>query len=428
MVTHNAELAKKYATRIVRMKDGIIESDTNRFRQLVTPINKVETKKEDKLEIIDEKHNDKHEKQKSSMRFKTALGLSIRNLLTKKGRTIITSIAGSFGIIGVALVLALSNGFEGYVHRIESQTASTMPLNIPSYAVYYEQNPNYTEPERYPDTNEIYPIVSKNGKAQYRYNNFSHKYLNYLDKLRDQDKILNDYIINYDDGYSLNLMTDFVDGSVGVVKNDTTVGISGLIKQYTGLPMTLFHILYGKEEYIRETYDLIDGSYPENYDECVVVVDQYNRLPKNVLKKLGFFDESATEADMKNHPISFDDLYNKKFKVFSNGDFYTENKGMDVVDNYENSKHISTFHRSNLDNLYKENDKGITLKITGVLRPSKYSTFTLMGNGLCYTTSLQDKMVELNNKAKITNVVKDNYSFNKKDEKGNTLDLIDFTK
>ena len=187
MVTHNQDLADKYATRIIRIKDGEIESDSKPYIYKDIEQNKIENKKE-----------------KTSMGFFAALKISLKNLLTKKGRTILTSVASSFGIIGVALVLALSNGFSNYIERIESQTASMMPVNISAYTAKYTQDDSIKLPPKFGDTNLVYPYISNTTNVTYKYNNFNEKYLNYLKYLRDDKKYLNDFIISYGNSYSFN--------------------------------------------------------------------------------------------------------------------------------------------------------------------------------------------------------------------------------
>lgn len=427
MVTHNKELALKYSNRIIELKDGTIVHDSN--PSTYKPPLKEEQKKV-KLEIIDEKNKKntrkKEKSNKTSMNFLTALNISLKNLLTKKGRTILTSIAASFGITGVALVLALSNGFTNYVNRIESETASTMPINVPSYTVKYVKNEDITLPDKFPDTNEIYPYVSTFGSATYVYNNFNDKYIQYLNKLKNEEGLMNDYLINYNDSYSFNLMTEFPNSGVGIVNNQTIDVASSLISSFTGLPTSLFHVLYGQEEYITQTYEIIDGYYPTNQNELVMVVDEYNRLSPTVLKALGFYSSTTTTAEMNANPIKFEDLYNKKFKVFTNEDFYQSATSTSQIDNMLHTRNIYSFTNYNYDSLFNDSSKGIELKITGVLRIKKTSSVGVMTTGLCYLPSLQETIINANKTSQISTIFKENYALNKKDSSGNSLTSIDF--
>lgn len=409
MVTHNQELANKYATRIIRIKDGEIESDSKPYIYKDIVENKIPNKKE-----------------KTSMGFFTALKISLKNLLTKKGRTILTSVASSFGIIGVALVLALSNGFSNYIERIESQTASMMPVNISAYTAKYTQDDSIKLPPKFGDTNLVYPYISNTTNVTYKYNNFNEKYLNYLKYLRDDKKYLNDYIISYGNSYSFNLMTDFPDGSYKIVNNKTNISFGSMLNSVTGVPTTLFHVLYGEEKYITETYDLIDGTYPQNENELVLVIDQYNRISPTTLIELGFY---GSDVDPKNmEPIKFSDLYNKKFKIFSNDEFYKETKIDNSVtkDNYNHDRSLYTYKAAkDYKDMFVDDSLGMELKITGVLRPSKNSTIQMMASGLCYTTKLQEKLTNENKNAPIANNFSKNYSFNKVNPTTNDKYVID---
>ena len=160
MVTHNEELAEKYANRIIKMKDGVVINDSS-------PKNDI---------FNNTKETTKEKKKKTSMPFFTALKISIKSLFTKKGRTALTSIAASFGIIGVALVLALSNGFTKYVKRVEGETASQTPINVSSYTIIdvkTDEESEINETTKYPETNDIFPYISPSNSYTYKYTIFT---------------------------------------------------------------------------------------------------------------------------------------------------------------------------------------------------------------------------------------------------------------
>jgi putative ABC transport system permease protein len=401
MVTHNEELAEKYATRIIKMKDGEIIKDSDPSKFIPTPPNKKKKK----------------EKKKTSMSFFTALKISIKSLFTKKGRTVLTSVAASFGIIGVALVLALSNGFSNYVGRIESETASQTPVNIPSYTVTGSQSEEETEKNetsKYPDSNNVYPYISPTKTSTYKYNIFSQKYINFLDKLKNEDNLINDYLVNYSDYYSFNLITEFPDsmdekteGGVGSVNYITSNYISSSLSQYTGLPTNYFHPLYGEEEYISESYEIIEGTYPTKSNELVLVVDNCNRINFSTLKALGFYNSSDSETnvllkdgDTKVKPITWDTIKSKKYKAFSFNDYYKKDEIFTVTDGEGNTVELQNYVTNDLNELYSDDSKGIELKIVGILRPKKTTTIPLMTVGLCYLSSLQNELVNENDDTK----------------------------
>ena len=413
MVTHNEELANKYANRIIKMKDGEVLEDTAPSKFIPTPPNK----------------NKKKEKKKTSMSFFTALKISIKSLFTKKGRTVLTSVAASFGIIGVALVLALSNGFSSYVGRIESETASQTPVNVPSYTItgsQIEEESEKNETTKYPDTNEIYPYISPTKTATYKYNIFNQKYINFLDKLKNEDGLINDYLINYSNYYSFNLITEFpqsidqkTDGGVAKVNYNTSNYISSTLSQYTGLPTNYFHPLYGEEKYITESYEVIEGTYPQKSNELVLVVDNCNRINFSTLKALGFYNSVDEESnvllkdqDTKVRPIEWETIKSKKYKVFSFNEYYKKDAVYTTTDGEGNTVKFQNYVTNDLNELYSDENSGIELKIVGILRPKKTTTIPLMTVGLCYLSSLQNEIVSLNDDTKYDVPIVDEFEKN----------------
>ena len=422
MVTHNQDLAYQYSDRIIKFKDGEVESDTwdaetikkaKESEDLIIQKKKEEEVKE--LQIIDEsdkKNKKKKRKEKlSSMSFFTALNLSFRNLLTKKGRTIMTSIAGSFGIIGVALVLAVNNGFSLWIDQMEEETASQMPLTVSSYSVSYEVNEDYDKNPQYSDEELVYPYISEMGKQTITYNNITQKYINYLDHLKESTDLINDYVINYGDEYAFNLTTtDPVTNEAYVVENGTFTSISNVLYSITGLPTNYFHVLFGQEEYITQSYDVIAGEYPDSSDmsQMALVVDSRNQIPLEALKELGFYQniETVDEDYAEEHPVTFDEILNKKYKVFTNTDFYSESTATSA-----NGETIYYYENNDLEGTYNDSSKGIEVTISGILRPKKESTMTSMAAGLAYQNSLQEYLISENQKASIYSNIKNNIAW-----------------
>lgn len=427
MVTHNNELAEKYSSRIISLKDGRVVNDTNKREKHEEIIQEEKVE----LQLVNEKNKKKKDKkvkkERTSMSFFTALSISLKNLLTKKGRTSLTSIAASFGIIGVALVLALSNGFNNYIGRIESETASTLPINIPSYNIVYSEVESSVEYTKFTDSKVVYPYISTTGTATYVYNNFSEKYIQYLNKLKNEDKLMNDYVISYGDSYSFNLTTELPSGEVSIVKNLSTNTVNSLVNSYIGLPTNFFHVLYGQEEYITQTYEIIDGTYPQNENELVLIVDEYNRISPSVLRALGFYNSNTTADEMYANPIDFSDLYTKKYKIFTNDEFYSLNsEELSTQDNLNRERKIYNYQNNDLNSLFNDESKGIELKITGVLRVKRTSTIQVMATGLCYLPSLQETIVNSNKTSQISTNIKENYAFNKTDDSGNKYSFTSF--
>ena len=432
MVTHNQELAYKYSDRIIRFKDGEVESDTwstEKIKANKESEDKIfQAKREEevkKLEIIDETKKEKKAKKRkeklSSMSFFTALNLSFKNLLTKKGRTIMTSIAGSFGIIGVALVLAVNNGFSLWIDNMEEETASQMPITVSSYSVSYEVNEDYDKNPEYSDEELVYPYISNVGKQTISYNNITQKYINYIDHLKETTNLINDYVVNYGEQYAFNLTTtDPVTNEAYVVQNGTFTSMTNVLYSITGLPTNYFHVLFGQEEYITESYDVIAGDYPDENDmsQMALIVDSRNQIPLKALKELGFYQDTdnVDEEYAEENPITFDEILNKKYKVFTNSDFYNENLTTNT-----SGETVYYYTNDNLQETYDDPSKGIEVTISGILRPKKESTMTSMAAGLAYQNSLQEYLVSENKKSNIYSNILNNIS---RKEGANVLDFV----
>ncbi len=405
MVTHNEELARLYANRIITVKDGEVTGDTAPAYPKPEDLTRAE-----ELTLITESEKKVHktkEKNKTSMGFGTSLAHSFKNIWTKKGRTILTSVAASFGIIGVALVLALSNGFTNYIDKVQSETATQLPVTVSPYNVTYTTNPSNYSYEQYTDEEYIYPYVTAGSTVSYTYNNITEKYFNYLRYLRDEKGLVSDYIVNYSSSYAFNLMTDFPqsDGTseLGIVQNGTVTSFTSIISSYIGIPTTYFHVLYGEEETIENNYDLLAGTYPQNSNEMVLVVDSYNRLSPTILQRLGFYSSDAEDEDMYNNPISFDDILNKKYKVFTLDEFYEEGRTVSRTDTLGNDRSFINYKERDYEELFNDDSVGTTLKITGILRPASSSSLDLFAGGLCYLPSLQEELVTANEQSDLYN-------------------------
>ncbi len=394
MVTHNADLAKEYSTRIITLKDGNLLSDSS---------NKLlNDKKENKNDL---------KKNKTSMSFFSAFKMSLRNLLTKKGRTIATSVASSFGIIGVALVLALSNGFSLYINKLESQTVSTLPINVASVIQYSEKTDEDLLNPKYPDDNLLRPEIPTNtGNYTYKVSNLNSKFLNYLEYLKEDKKYISTYFKIYNTTYSMNLITEF-DDEIKIVDNSTSTSSTtdSIMYSYIGLPTTPFHRLYGEEEYIEETYEVIYGNYPnsENINEVCLVVDEKNQIPFTTLQKLGIFSEYDDKETANKNPIKFEEILNKKYKLVFNDALYSKKEG-DSKDYYLENDLKTLFNEDNENN-------SIELKITGILRPKKGSQIQVMTPGLCYNSKLSDYIDEKNVESNVTKAVSKNIEIKNKD-------------
>lgn len=416
MVTHNEKLAKLYSDRIIRMRDGEIVDDTDPLAP-----------EEEKAEIIEPFKK----KKKSSMSFWTALKSSAQNVLTKKGRTALTAVACSFGIIGVALVLATSNGFTNYVKDVEMSVASSVPITISPTVVSFKpvSEETYTKQDEYPDDNQIHVYDSSSSMFVAHQNNLTQSYIDDLYKMMDDPENIA-YgqvfsIMENHDGFDFHFLTqDGDDGNIMQVDQYAQAGmLSGAVSSVTSLPTTVMHELYGKEDAMEGLYDVIYGRFPTAKDEMVLVVDSYNRIDINTLKKLGIINSqedykylSDKEKVIDFSSIVYDGLNDDKYKVYKayrNSDYYLANSEANQVSvntwnnvklNYSSMefegeagiKTLTIYDTPSLDAVYNDDatHNPVNLKIVGVLRPSPDSYLSLMPASIAYTSDLTKYMVD----------------------------------
>ncbi|MBP3635212.1 MAG: ATP-binding cassette domain-containing protein [Bacilli bacterium] len=346
MVTHNPELAEKYSTRIIKIKDGIIIEDTN-------PLNEEDIKEEYKLN-------------KTSMNFFTALKLSFNNILTKKGRTLLTAFASSIGIMGIALILSLSNGFKIQIDKFEKDTLSQAPIIISEQSMNMDSinaNTDKEELEEYTNKKEIYPLKSMSSNIHV--NKLTKEYMEYINNI-DKDLIGG---ISYQRIINLNLLT----------KINEKVKYLNSAELLFPLPTNLDGSI---STVIEDNFEIIDGKITDNMQELLLLVDTKNRVSEDVLKLLGYEKEDK---------INFDELLGKEFKVILNDDFYT-NSGLNYVPS------------SDYEKLYNS-ESAITLKVSAIIRGKEGSDFAkLSGSGFVYKESLMNYVIDKNDNS---NIVKD---------------------
>ena len=416
MVTHNEKLAKLYSDRIIRMRDGEVIDDTDPLAS-----------EEKKFDVVDVSKK----KKKSSMSFWTALKSSAQNVLTKKGRTALTAVACSFGIIGVALVLATSNGFTNYVKDVEMSVASSVPITISPTVVSFKpvSEETYTKQDEYPDDNQIHVYDSSSSMFVAHQNNLTQSYIDDLYKmLEDPSNIAYGDVLSImenHDGLDFHFLTEDGDGgSIMQVDQYAQASMfSGAVSSVTSLPTTVMHELYGKEDAMEGLYDVIYGRFPTAKDEMVLVVDSYNRIDINTLKKLGIINSqedykylSDKEKVIDFSSIVYDGLNDDKYKVYKaykNSDYYLANSEANQVSvntwnnvklNYSSMefegeagiKALTIYDAPSLDAVYNADatHNPVNLKIVGVLRPSPDSYLSLMPASIAYTSDLTKYMVD----------------------------------
>ena len=440
MVTHNPELAEEYSTRIVRFSDGKIVDDTNP----ITDEEYAGLKAKDEAAIIEAKKEKKREKEQSknkSMSFGTAISLSFKNLLTKKGRTILTSFAGSIGIIGIALILALSNGINLFITQVQEDTLSTYPLSIQqetsdtSAMLSAMTSVEETEGEE-KDPNLIYVDDSMGNMVSAmlstRPNNLE-KFKEYIDA--NYDEKLADYVSDIQYTYNLNLQTysilpDEEDSSKNRV---TKLGLGSMLdnmgEDFSGMSslisasgmMDVMSEMIDNQELLDQQYELVTGNWPEAENELVLVVSKDNQLSRMTLYMLGLLDQEEldeimtklmTEKEIDQEPIdpyTFDELMGTKFMLINTPDTYVKKLDANgepvtyTVDGSDEKYPIwienPDYTLGNIEKVLEE--KGIELKISGIIRPRVDATASSISTPLAYTSKLTDKVLAMTSENEI---------------------------
>ncbi|HOP11355.1 MAG TPA: ATP-binding cassette domain-containing protein [Oscillospiraceae bacterium] len=363
MVTHNQDLAEKYSTRIVRLLDGEIQSDSN-------PVTQAEFEQEPPRPEKEKKFK------KTAMSLITATSLSFRNLMTKRGRTVMTSFAGSIGIIGVALVLALSNGLSSYMSDMQSDALSGFPLTITAgeQSIDLTQRQglmisNTVEYEEYPDDDVLYAYDSEANTTKHE-NVITQEYLDYIGGLEEAlPGTVNN--ISYTHAVTINVLAK---GEDAVVKFRTSYS-SSVMAQLSG--NVYWQELPESDDFILSLYDLIgEGSrMPESMNEVVLVVDEYNRI------NASFFEQLGMTGDAGEYKLT-DFIGKTILKVIPNDDFYTQAGDL-----------FAAANPSDYEILY-DGDNGTALTIVGILRAKPDASSSYLSTGIAYTTALTAYVVE----------------------------------
>lgn len=409
MVTHNAELAEQYSSRIIRLLDGKVTDDTAPYEipagKEISPVAGALDKKE-----------------KVSMSFFTALSLSFKNLLTKKGRTFLTSFAGSIGIIGIALILSLSSGFQAYINRVQEDTVSTYPITIENESVDYSSmlNSMMGETGTVKDKEEgrIYaaPVMSQlvnTMSAEVKKNNLSElkKYLEI------PDCNIGDYVLDVQYQYDIPLNVYAKDYSGGINKvNPSTLyqdiwGVSdetmssSLVSSFSNTDM--WSQMIDNQDLLNSQYDLVAGSWPDNYNEVVVVADKNHQITDVSLYALGIRNSSELkniminlnkQLDDKVSSYSYEDLLNLRFKVVLPSAYYRYDEATGAYKNMSSSE----------DYVKQLIDNGIEVKVSGIIVAKDDAVATSITGVVGYTKNLVDYIVSENNKSDIVKAQLDN--------------------
>lgn len=417
MVTHNPELADKYSTRIVTLKDGKITSDSDPYNG----------KEDTALDL--EKAKNKHKRTKMS--FATALSLSLNNLLTKKARTILVAAAGSIGIIGIALISAVSTGFQNYIDKIEEDTLTSYPLALMKESadvtgILLSLAGSETTEEVNDRLKENQILTSTLGTVS---NNDLQSFADYLETHKDEVK---DDIRLMEYEYNVDPLIYTVDATGEIAKmNPSTlftslVGESSLLRNYSSMTSVFRQF---ESENLKNDTELLAGRYPENYDEMLVVLSSKGQISELLTYSLGFHDTdelnkivtkimSGESANIHNEPLelTYDDLMNVDLRLVPATETYKFNEKYDVYEDMTNDKDY-------MRKIYNDAEK---LKITGIAVMN--SEMLSSGSGIAYLPSLVTHIIEKSSETEIVkrqlkNPEVDIFSNTKFGEEGNDFDF-----
>lgn len=397
MVTHNPELAKTYSTRIISLFDGVVQNDTNPIApEEITPTT-------DSLK-------------KPSMSFKTALSLSLNNLMTKKGRTLLTSFAGSIGIIGIALILSLSNGVQAYINQVENDTMASYPIEIQDNTMDMstmmetmmnmssdekEKKENKDEVTSMPYINDILNSISKSSK-----NNLS-AFKSYLESKEGDQLMDHTKAVEYDYGLSMHVYNDLGDqGLVQVSPNGLLdrLGFSDLMNlqnQFMSSSTSMMSnevwlSLPDTKELRDDEFELVEGKWPDAYNEVVIEVNGQNEISDYVLYSLGLMDQDelvenynqllAGNVDQiqtsEDATYTYDELLNTTFKLVNNSDLYHKVNGV-WIDGSQDEAYVDQIV-----------DQATDVKIVGIIKPADSTVSKTTMGGVYYSSQMRDYMIE----------------------------------
>lgn len=429
MVTHNPELAEEYANRIVKVKDGHIISDSNPYE-------------------IDIKNMapPKHENMgKASMSLLTALSLSFNNLKTKKGRTLLTAFAGSIGIIGIALILSLSNGVNTYIDNIQKDTMTSYPISIEAETIDISSimSSGGPTPGKPSDVNHDLNAIYSNGSgiemastmtSSFTKNNLTEfkKYLDNPDSEINQYVGENGIIYSYDTKfgvYTKDSEGTFVntDGSTLTDKNSSSTTMTGIsamssmpiskISGFSSSSNNFKELLTGKDgasvsDAIKDSYDLLYGDWPTAYDEVILTLDQNNEISATTLYQLGILPsaeykelmtkiENGEEIKLESKSWKYEDICNQEFYMIPDCDTYISN-----------GNGTFTSIKDNVNEMEKLLDNAIKLKITGVVRPKEDAKNASITSAIGYTKALTDYIIEYTDNSEVVKAQKESSTIN----------------
>ena len=415
MVTHNPELAKDYSTRIVRLLDGVITDDSDPY-SLEDMEADIRAKEAAKVKTSEKKIKKSGKKQKTSMSFFTALSLSFNNLMTKKTRTILTAFAGSIGIIGIAMILSISNGIQLYIDRVQRDTLSSYPITLQAEAIdissMVSSMTGNSDSEEHEDKSKIYSNdimgdmintmvkeVKSNNLSEFKkyIENGSSDIKSYVSDIQySYDVPLNIYMKDTSNGVEqLNPSTMF-DSIYGEGATSTSSAMSSGMGMGMFSNSSVWNQLLGNQQVLDEQYDVLAGHWPEKFNEVVLVADKNNEVDDYTLYSLGLKDPEEVRTLFKKMMVgesyetkkdisyTFDEILDTEFKLVMPTDMYKYNDVTGTWDDYSK------------DDKYMTNvvNNGTDIKVCGIIRPNDDAVSTSLSSGIGYTAKLTEYIVE----------------------------------
>lgn len=385
MVTHNEDLAVRYSTRIIRVLDGEVTDDTNPYSPTEEEIegDKVAYEKKD----IKEKNKQKAKKIKTAMGYGTAFNLSLKNLWYKKGKTIIESLAGSIGIIGIALVMAVSSGFSAYIDTMQSDALGNYPIVVS--AITMDMNKFGSMNRQLDDDisveeDVVVPYNPTDQLVQFgHYNNFTSEFIDYVKEYEKKDSESNNpqlNLVEYDYYIPVKMIAKSTDSYQFVSRTNITSVLNG------SSGSTIYPML-NNMDFVLNQYDLIYGELPkESSDfsrEMLLVVGSGNKLSIGTLKSIGI--NPTMDSDGKYESINFEDVCNKEYRLITNDQYYTPDS--DDFDSISSFEKLDTNSQEALRNAFA--GSSVSLRICGVLRLKEDASAEILSSGLAYMPSLE---------------------------------------
>ncbi|MFR2705055.1 MAG: ATP-binding cassette domain-containing protein [Lachnospira eligens] len=415
MVTHNPELAKNYSTRIVKLLDGVITDDSDPYT-LEDMEADIRAKEAAKVKTSEKKIKKSGKKQKTSMSFFTALSLSFNNLMTKKTRTILTAFAGSIGIIGIAMILSISNGIQLYIDRVQRDTLSSYPITLQAEAIdissMVSSMTGNSDSEEHEDKSKIYSndimgdMINTMVK-EVKSNNLS-EFKKYIENGGSDIK---SYVSDIQYSYDVPLNIYMKDTSNGVeqlnpgtmfdsIYGEGATSASSSMSSGMGMGMfsnsSVWNQLLGNQQVLDEQYDVLAGHWPENFNEVVLVADKNNEVDDYTLYSLGLKDPEEVRTLFKKMMVgesyetkkdisyTFDEILDTEFKLVMPTDMYKYNDVTGTWDDYSK------------DDKYMTNvvNNGTDIKVCGIIRPNDDAVSTSLSSGIGYTAKLTEYIIE----------------------------------